>query len=538
MASSGAVRAPASALALIALVACAGPDDDPVAPPPVVGEDGRVRALRCPGDPSCAQTSGDLSVGVHAVDITPGVETFEDLDDNGRWDPGEPLQDLDGDGEHDEVWIAGFSMGRPARGVHDPLWARALAFEQGDLQVAIVALDLVGFFHDDVLAVRARVRERGLLLDHLAVVSTHNHEGPDAMGIWGPDLSQSGRDPEYLERVVDAAAEAVLRAFEGRRPMSFTYAQVDVPELVHDSRLPEVKDALATAVRFEDADGPAAVLAVWGNHPEALGGRHQEITSDYPHYLRETIEAAYPGATAVFVPGNLGGLMNPLSVPGCPDADGNPTCATGTYEKAAYIGEGAANAMLEALAGPEAKTVERPDLRAALEPIDVVPDNLVFMAAWSAGLFERRLFGSDRALLPRPRAERITFAEIQQGALQFQSEVGAIGLGPLELVTIPGELYPELWLTGPGGESLIEQPEGADYPDAALEPALSTLVPEGRVPVALNQTNDSLGYFIPEAQFDRARPRAYEPDGQYGEQNSVGPKAPGVIAEGVRRLYE
>lgn len=52
----------------------------------------------------------------------------------------------------------------------------------------------------------------------------------------------------------------------------------------------------------------------------ALGGRNRIITSDYPHYLRETLETRYPGSVLVFLAGTLGGLMNPLNIPGCPDA--------------------------------------------------------------------------------------------------------------------------------------------------------------------------------------------------------------------------
>src|SRR5204862_3181149 len=50
--------------------------------------------------------------------------------------------------------MAGFGQGRDATGVHDDLYARALVIEVGEASIALVALDLIGFFHDDVVRTR------------------------------------------------------------------------------------------------------------------------------------------------------------------------------------------------------------------------------------------------------------------------------------------------------------------------------------------------------------------------------------------------
>lgn len=522
----------------LALASACGPSKTPTeAPLPIVDEFGRVPQLICPAGPGCATARGPLRVGAATRTITPVVEPFEDLDGNGRWDPTEPYEDLDEDGEYSAVWMAGFSLGRQARSVHDDLWARALVLEQGDLQVGMVVLDTVGWFHDDVLRVREAVQALGVPLDHLVVASTHDHEAPDSMGPWGATPLESGRDEDHLSKVVAWAAEAVAEAWSKREPVTMTYAQVDLPHLVHDSRLPEVKDALATGIRFEGGGGPVAVLAVWGNHPESLDDTNQALTSDYPHYLRSALEAANPGAVALFMPGNLGGLMNPLHIEGCPDEEGNATCDNGTYEKAEYIGRGVGEALATALDGSGAVQVDAPDLRARRRSVLLTFNNVLFLAGWSGGIIDRTVFGADGRRMPRSRAEQFSVEEVEQGALRIQSEVGSVGIGPLELVTVPGELYPELWLTGPDGESLITHPEGADYPDAEAEPALSTLVPDDRLPVVINQANDAIGYLIPRPQFDREEPRAYKPNGQYGEQNSIGPDTPRALAEGLQALF-
>src|SRR5262249_60648739 len=77
------------------------------------------------------------------------------------------------------VYIAGFGQNRKATGVHDPLKARAVVLRHGDRKVAVVALDLIGFFNANV----AHVRDRLDGFDYVLVCSTHQHEGPDTLGL-------------------------------------------------------------------------------------------------------------------------------------------------------------------------------------------------------------------------------------------------------------------------------------------------------------------------------------------------------------------
>ena len=81
-----------------------------------------------------------------------------------------------GDPAH-PVWLAGFSQNRAATHRHDDLWAVACVIDDGYTRVGIVALDAIGFFHDDVIAVRQRLGA-DLPLDYTMVCATHNHSTP------------------------------------------------------------------------------------------------------------------------------------------------------------------------------------------------------------------------------------------------------------------------------------------------------------------------------------------------------------------------
>src|SRR5262245_49885454 len=97
------------------------------------------------------------------------------------------------------VFLAGFGQNRKATKVHDPITARAvfLADPDGKTKVAMVSVDVVGLFLPTV----ERIRERLPGFTYVLVSATHNHEGPDTLGLWGPSPLQSGVDPDYLKRV-------------------------------------------------------------------------------------------------------------------------------------------------------------------------------------------------------------------------------------------------------------------------------------------------------------------------------------------------
>src|SRR5262245_62077324 len=79
------------------------------------------------------------------------------------------------------VWLAGYGFGRRATGIHDPLMARCVVLKQGDEKIALVAVDLVGLQFPDTVKIRGKLPG----FKYVLVSSTHNHEGPDVIGIWG-----------------------------------------------------------------------------------------------------------------------------------------------------------------------------------------------------------------------------------------------------------------------------------------------------------------------------------------------------------------
>jgi hypothetical protein len=509
--------------ALVAL-ACAvsACPSSPSAPGPVMDSAvfadarGVATPLVCPGARGCEHGDGDtLRVGAAARSITP------DFDDG-------------------PVYLAGFDIGRQATGVHDDIEVRAVVLEHGDLRLGIVVADTIGLFHPEVMTLRREAAARGLDLDDVALIATHNHETKDTMGLWGPTAGESGYDVAYMAHLQTQAADALAEAVAELEPARLVVATADAIDLVNDTREPHVLDGTVYGLEFIRDDGSAvADVIVWGNHPETLGGDNTLVTSDYPHYVRSEVEARRPGTTALFLPGLLGGLTTSIGLIVCPDENGVDTCPQGTFERAERTGVAVAERIVAAFddAIAAGRVQEVPPLSSKRLPVMLTPRTLTLSLAFQVGLVSRPLFDTttgdpiDEADVPF-----ISLDEILGGTLQIDSEVAALGIGDVELTLVPGELYSELWLEKSDGSPFIERPEGADFPDAIAEVPLRSAPRPARTRIVVNQANDAVGYLIPHTQWDTEAPRAY--GGQYGEQNSLGPTAAGEVVSAVHRLYD
>lgn len=412
------------------------------------------------------------------------------------------------------MYLAGFGHDRKATGVHDELWARAVAVGDGRRRIAIVSVDLIGLFHADVSKARALL-ERRTPGAELVVSSTHNHEGPDTMGLWGSGRLASGVDPAYLDRVrrtiVDVAAEALSRL----QPARLVLAKTRTPGLIEDARLPRVIDDTLVAMQVVASDGTTlGTLVNWSSHPEALGSANTRISSDYPHFLRARMEERL-GGTCVFVVGSIGGLMTPLGLK-LVGADGRQL-ASDSFELARAVGERAADAAIRALAAGRSSGSSALEHRSARVFLPL--ENRLFRLAAFLGVLQRPLFSAGRPATT-------LFGD------DLETEVGYLRLGDAEVLLVPAEIYPELVLGG------IEDPQepGADFPGAPRERALFTLL-RSEYRLVFGLANDEIGYVIPRSQWDAAKPFAYgRASDQYGEVNSVGPATAARLAEAFERL--
>ncbi len=382
------------------------------------------------------------------------------------------------DPETQRVYLAGFQPNRVATVVHDDLWVRALALSDGETTVALAALDLIGFFRDDVHLVLEALSRRGVSLDGVVIASTHTHSGPDTLGLWGPDRETSGVDPEYLAWVRTQIADALAEAVANLRPVHLRAATCPAPGLAKNARDPDILDEELSILRVEDAQGRAvATVTNFPCHPEVLWRDSTAITSDFPHFLRARIEAE-GGGLAIHFSGDLGGMMTP-DVP------------EHTFAQAQRMGERLAELALEALAQASPFTVER--IRWYEREFSVPLENPLLNMAREAGLIHRRMTAQD-------------------GQVVVTTAAGLLSLGPVQMLAVPGEVLPRLGLK------------------------LRALLP-GPHRFLIGLANDELGYILDASEF-HAPQNYFDPGDAYEESMSMGPAMGPTLYATVEELVE
>ncbi len=262
-----------------------------------------------------ATTSAGLSAGTAAATITPE----------------QPMQ------------LQGYDRG-PSTGTLDPLEARAIVFDDGNTQAAIVTADLIGleYAHDgpecaSVQRIRASAAAAsGVPAGHIMVACSHTHSGPAVQ-----QLSYLPADQEYqrsLEQTLGAVVGAASRAMQ---PVTLGVGDgmVDI-NVNRRLRTPDGNTAMrpnrqgmvdkrVRVLRVDPASAPAPVGTLGGRplpqsdplavlfsyvcHATTMGGENFRYSADYPGSARRVVEGVYQanggaGTRALFLPGCFGNI--------------------------------------------------------------------------------------------------------------------------------------------------------------------------------------------------------------------------------------
>ncbi len=305
-------------------------------------------------------------------------------------------------------FIAGYGANRVAEGVHDDLWVRAMALDDGHTKMVIVASDLIGLFLPDVDDIARSCA--GVPRDNIIITCTHVHSGPDTLGLWGPAPTVSGVDPAYMSMVKERASGAIADAVAALAPCRLRFACAVAPEKTgHNSRERDLIDPEISIMQAVTVDGvPICTLVNYACHPEVLTTESKLITSDFVHYLREQMESAGTG-DVLFVNGALGGMVTP-------DVDAN------SFAEAERVGRALGEAAVVAMGG--AAEHEQADISIARATFPLPMANPLLALAAQMGVIKRA-----------PNAD---------GTLTTTLSAGRIG--PAQFATMPGEPLPKVGL--------------------------------------------------------------------------------------------
>jgi hypothetical protein len=355
------------------------------------------------------------------------------------------------------VRLAGFDERVfPSLAVHDPLWARAVVFDNGESRVGVVAADLLGVSADAVATVRRGAASLGIAPQALLVAATHTHSGPV---LWEDDtLTEDERAywvtlPERLTAVLKEAtgvlSPARVGVASGWSAIGINRREVTPEGTVvlgrnHFGRFdPEVG-----VVRIDHASGePMACLMTYACHAVCLNGDSYLTTADFPGFAVHALEERIPGVTGIFLNGACGNV-NPREA-----SVGHGYASGGSF----MIAERAGSALAREAAGVWHKAAPDDGSSLAYESRTVaLPTN----RPRAIRRAEESLRRAERAMAdpppqwnpyliwydtPNPEGRRRSLQALRnQGDAPVECETQAIRIGPVALLAWPGEVFCDL----------------------------------------------------------------------------------------------
>jgi len=229
-----------------------------------------------------------------------------------------------------DVPLGGYALrfGKPATGVHDPVFVKALVLRDDKNLVVIATMD--------ILNITPELRKKTLeLLDgtgvndaNFLITASHSHSAPAGMNN-NPffKLLVAGQyNEELADRTAGIIAEAVNEALGNSAPATLRVAQGEVKDLTRNRRnysyngvtcrfddtydpddpLNITNDTIKV-LRVDDSYGKTkAILVNFATHATILTADNYLISADWPGVLQSELETEYPGAIVMFMNGAQG----------------------------------------------------------------------------------------------------------------------------------------------------------------------------------------------------------------------------------------
>lgn len=223
----------------------------------------------------------------------------------------------------------------PAEGIHDPLHAKAVVFEQGGTRAAIVACDVTALPTAIVVQARKLIGEHTAVPpENVMITATHTHTGP----VLGPRFFEHATPVEmkialdYLDRLPRMIAESVRVAEANLAPARLQAAIGHVPDVAFNRRFlmknglvsvnPGAKavakgqvirpagptDPSLPLVYIDTPDGePMVTMLNFGIHLDTMTGF--SYSADFPYEIAQILAAVKgPGMLTQFTIGAAGDI--------------------------------------------------------------------------------------------------------------------------------------------------------------------------------------------------------------------------------------
>jgi hypothetical protein len=228
-------------------------------------------------------------------------------------------------------WLCGYGP-RQSTGVHDHLYHRIVAMDDGTTQFFLISTDITEIspgFYDQVM--RELEKETGIKALQVWWIVTHTHSAPEVGppgldGVYMPERYQHESNAEYSARVSKELIEGIKQARAKLEPArlgvgwGFALANINRRALDVDGKAslglnPDgPADRRIGLLRLEKADGSLlALIANYPMHGTVLGPNNNLISGDAPGIVAEYVEEKL-SAPMLYIQGASGNMAPIYSV--------------------------------------------------------------------------------------------------------------------------------------------------------------------------------------------------------------------------------
>ncbi|HOK09420.1 MAG TPA: hypothetical protein PLT82_02840 [Candidatus Hydrogenedens sp.] len=294
------------------------------------------------------------------------------------------------------------------------LFARAMVMKKGDVAVAIVSLDFLGW--SSVLADKIRALAPQIPPENIIVGVTHTHSAPETYG-FVDEKGNCSADLKYLDWVCQQAGEAINEAYKNMKPAYLKIAMGEAKgKIAYNYYADELYDRRCSVLQAISAEKkkegkPIVTLVNYAIHPEVIGDSQKILSPDLCGPLYDKIEAD-TGGMAMFMNSAQGGMVTA-------DCRG-PNGDIQTWDECVRIGELLASEALRIV--KDAPVQKNPTLYCTNTPVEFPIDSPLLRMVLK------------NSPIKYPITEKNT----------IPSRINLINVGTAQIVTIPGEALPNI----------------------------------------------------------------------------------------------
>lgn len=208
----------------------------------------------------------------------------------------------------------GDRMSKPAEGIHDIIWAKAVVINDGTKKYAVVTMDLLGLPPNVKPAVVDKLGDESWGEDNIMLLPSHSHASLDMTALNDKNNLNSPQigifQPELLNFIVEKLAKSIEEADKDLQPVKIGTGRRVIDNRNRNRRQDPDVDRELTVTRIDLAGGkPLAVLVNWSAHPTFMDDSDMWISAGWPGYLQRELEAWIgQGVTVMYYNGAQGDI--------------------------------------------------------------------------------------------------------------------------------------------------------------------------------------------------------------------------------------